>query len=349
MTFVLVTYPLPLALVITLCLLSLMLLPKWIQAARHIHGYYRLQPMMSVRALLAAILLLMLPTLAIAGSVSLFTAVRSAPCRSDYTTNTNAPLAPSIVLITHPLGSKTDRLATIRVRDGVIEEPYQASSVSTRQSSTSISLSDTSTYPLKSSPSTYPPSTLQTSTYSLRTSWVNPTSSAQLNLSIISTDSQSGLFQWKRELRISEKNTGDNPLQISRFGNDLYLHGGSTLFALNAMSGATRWQREIGYSSGANTIEASNVVYAPGNTDDGRAALYALNTKNGEPIWQCTRFGFGAQFIALALYHGVLFADSRKVFPHYYDFTRQLYEPANAVFALNAQDGAVYWRTVTMG
>jgi outer membrane protein assembly factor BamB len=176
---------------------------------------------------------------------------------------------------------------------------------------------------------------------------VSPTSSTELNLSVTSIDSQSGGFQWERELRISSD--GFDLIQLSHFGTDLYLHGGTTLFALNAANGATHWQREVGYSFGANTIEAGNVVYVPGSGANGRAALYALKAEDGEQIWQCTHFGFGAQFTALALYHGVLFANSEKALPHFYDSTPQFSEPANAVFALNAEDGAVYWRTTVVG
>jgi len=48
------------------------------------------------------------------------------------------------------------------------------------------------------------------------------------------------------------------------------------------------------------------------------------------------------------MYHGVLFANSQKVFPHYYDFMPQFSEPANALFALSTEDGSVYWRNTSV-
>lgn len=332
MAFILNTYGWLFWPVVLAGVLSLLLIQRWLRALRQLRAAY-LGKKMAQGARIGAIFVLMFPTLALLGGSYLLIVAFTAPCRSDYATNTTAPVASSVLLQT---GSSHGDIV-LNARDGSDQRNQKASV----PNSPVIALTGTSlVFSSFSGPSSFS-STLANSTYVLG---LHLTSTV-LDLHITGSDQATGTLQWERDLSISS-DSESNPVGLSRSGTHLYIHGGQTLFDLNTASGATRWQRQIGFSNGANMVVAGNVVYAPGFGENGRAALYALNAENGSLLWECHQFGFGAQFSALALYQGVLFAYSRKVFPHYYDSSPTTSEPAHAIFALKASDGSVYWRTI---
>jgi outer membrane protein assembly factor BamB len=129
------------------------------------------------------------------------------------------------------------------------------------------------------------------------------------------------------------------------FGTHVYLHALGSLYALDATNGDLLWQRHLGrsFSSGA-AVEAHGVVYVPDDT-----LLYALNAHDGSQIWQQTGNALSAFGTPLVLQNVILVSSSDAPQPGFHfhldvcpGFSS---EPREAIFALNARDGSIYWRS----
>jgi outer membrane protein assembly factor BamB len=136
---------------------------------------------------------------------------------------------------------------------------------------------------------------------------------------------------------------GPSP-HASSFGTHLYLHVSGTLYALDATNGDLLWKldpREGGLSSDA-AVEANGVVYVPDYI-----SLYALHAQDGSLIWKQTGNALSAFGTPLVLQNVLLVSSSQAIF-HYFDLNvcpGFSSEPREAIFALNARDGSIYWRS----
>jgi outer membrane protein assembly factor BamB len=130
---------------------------------------------------------------------------------------------------------------------------------------------------------------------------------------------------------------------FSSFGTDLYLHSSGILYALDATNGDLLWQRDLGQTlSFGAAVEANGVVYVPGDI-----FLYALNAHDGSQIWKQMGNALSAFGTPLVLQNVILVSSSQAIV-HYFEWNACpgfSSEPREAIFALNAHDGSVYWRS----
>ncbi len=166
----------------------------------------------------------------------------------------------------------------------------------------------------------------------------NNPSATPNNASIVALNPTNGSLIWTRTLETRKSNNDSDSIQLSRSGSRLYLHSNNILYALDAANGTTLWQTTLGFSAGAPTIEANNIVYMTTES-----SIYALNARNGSHLWQHT---FGDSFDSLLLFHNVLFASSSYIYPGYRNqpLCPGSNEPINTLFALNPFNGSIYWR-----
>ena len=112
------------------------------------------------------------------------------------------------------------------------------------------------------------------------------------------------------------------------------------LYALNALNGTLLWKyRVTNLSFTGVAVEADGVVYFPANT-----SLYAVHVQNGRLLWQhkaSLNAGFGTPVVV----QHIIFVQSQIIFPHIGIVCPGEYEPSNALFALSATDGSLYWRS----
>jgi outer membrane protein assembly factor BamB len=130
---------------------------------------------------------------------------------------------------------------------------------------------------------------------------------------------------------------------FSFFGTHLYLRSSGILYALDATNGDLLWQRDLGQTvSFGAAVEANGVVYVPGDI-----FLYALNAYDGSQIWKQTGNALSAFGTPLVLQNVILVSSSQAIV-HYFEWNvcpGFSSEPCEAIFALNARDGSIYWRS----
>jgi len=164
---------------------------------------------------------------------------------------------------------------------------------------------------------------------------------------IMAIDPGDGHIFWQKDYDVSLGWSFSPDTAVSftwfSFGTRLYVHARGILYALDATDGDLLWQRGLGQgvSFGA-AVEAHGVVYVPNDI-----SLYALNAHDGSLIWKQTgnaASGFGTPLVL----QNVILVSSYDT-PHLgirFDFCPGFSsEPREAIFALNARDGSIYWRT----
>jgi hypothetical protein len=131
MVFILETYPLQICLLLGLWIVSVILVPiwLWLPAIRHLRARF-LGENRSAKALISAIFLLTLPSLAVWESFTISITAQHAPCRLVYSSNMDAPLPSSVLLAINEQGSGTPALAVVRARDGATQWGQHNSSTS---------------------------------------------------------------------------------------------------------------------------------------------------------------------------------------------------------------------------
>jgi outer membrane protein assembly factor BamB len=138
---------------------------------------------------------------------------------------------------------------------------------------------------------------------------------------------------------------------LSHSETHVYLEVGDLLEVLDATTGNQLWvvpAEGISFDSGA--MQANGVLYVTsGEQSNDTITLDAYNERNGGLIWSHTfTFAENAFLSLLDVSHHVLFVQSSEGLPDrrfHFVPCRGSDEPASALFALNASDGSIYWRT----
>ena len=165
--------------------------------------------------------------------------------------------------------------------------------------------------------------------------------------SILALHARYGSLVWSRQL---PGQWIDGPLSIGV--SSIYYQTfeiGSTggerdyLNSLSAQTGDLHWRSPDRNASGAIAVEAGGLVYFASDR-----YLDALRESDGRHAWRHSsniNVGFGDMAIA----NNVLFVRSAIAYPHMITSCPPDCEPPEAVNALNATTGAVYWRSAVNG
>lgn len=138
------------------------------------------------------------------------------------------------------------------------------------------------------------------------------------------------------------ENRSIGPIFLS--GTHLYLEIYDGLYAFDTTNGALRWQRSDVWASAG--VEASGVIYVSGDTAEG-VTLKAFRAGDGRELW---RYVFASSSYAgtPVVLHNVLFVSlGSKGALLFGNVCPGRSELPVAIFALNASDGSIYWRTPT--
>ena len=165
--------------------------------------------------------------------------------------------------------------------------------------------------------------------------------------SMLALHARDGSLAWSRQLPGKWVNSpisvGVSSIYYQTF--EIGSSGGERdyLNSLSAQTGDLHWRSPDRNASGAIAVEAGGLVYFASDR-----YLDALRESDGRHAWRHSsniNVGFGDMAIA----NNVLFVRSAIAYPHMITSCPPDCEPPEAVNALNATTGAVYWRSAVNG
>ena len=165
--------------------------------------------------------------------------------------------------------------------------------------------------------------------------------------SMLALHARDGSLAWSRQLPGKWVNSpisvGVSSIYYQTF--EIGSSGGERdyLNSRSAQTGDLQWRYADRNASGAVVVEAGGLVYFASDR-----YLDALRESDGRHVWRHSsniNVGFGDMAIA----NNVLFVRSAIVYPHIITSCPPDCEPPEAVNALNATTGAVYWRSAVSG
>jgi len=130
-------------------------------------------------------------------------------------------------------------------------------------------------------------------------------------------------------------------------GTHLYLGVSDSLYALDPTDGVLLWQHsDSGTGATSAGVETGGVVYLSGSTYEG-VILEAFRAGDGHELWSHSFASSTYMGTPLVLQNVLFVSAGSKGAPLLDKICSGRPELPVAVFALNASDGSIYWRTPT--
>jgi outer membrane protein assembly factor BamB len=160
--------------------------------------------------------------------------------------------------------------------------------------------------------------------------------------SIVALHASDGSLAWSRQTASqwirSQMAVGASSVYYQTFETDPTGGASDYLNSLSVQTGNLQWRYRVINASRSTPVEAGELVYFASDI-----YLDAVRVSNGRRDWRYhsgSNVGFGTPVIA----NNVLFVPSHVAYPHIITTCPPECEPPEAVIALNAATGAMFWR-----
>lgn len=160
--------------------------------------------------------------------------------------------------------------------------------------------------------------------------------------SIVALDASDGSLAWSRQTASqwirSQMTVGASSVYYQTFETGPTGGESDYLNSISAQTGYLQWQYPVTNASSSTPVESGELVYFASDI-----YLDAVRVSDGRHAWRYhsgSNVGFGTPVTA----NNVLFVPSHVAYPHIITSCPPECEPPEAVIALNAATGAMYWR-----